>query len=53
MMYVMVVMLNVNISDMATINLKNVGYRSNINNISQNEAINLLKNSVIEDRRYL
>ena len=53
MMYAMVVMLNVNISDMATITLKNVGYRSNINNISQNKTINLLKNSVIEDRRYL
>ena len=43
-------MLSVNISDIAIITVKNVDYRCNIHNISKSEAINLLKNSVLEDR---
>ena len=41
-------MLSINISD-----IKNVDYRCIIHNICKPEAINLLKNSVIKDRRYL
>ena len=43
-------MLSVNISDIAIITVKNVDYRCIIHNISKSEAINLLKNSVLEDR---
>ena len=41
--------LNVNISDIAIITIKNVDYRCIIHNISKSEAIDLLKNSVPED----
>ena len=46
-------MLSVNISDIAIITVKNVDYRCFIHNISRSDAINLLKNSVLEDRGYL
>ena len=46
-------MLSVNISDIAIITFKNVYYRYIVRNISRSEAINLLKNSVLEDRGYL
>ena len=46
-------MLNVTITDVAIITTKNVDYRSIIYNISKSEAINLLKNSVLEDHRYV
>ena len=45
-------MLSVNISDIAIITVKNVDYRCIILNISKSEAINLLANSVLEDRGY-
>ena len=41
--------LNVNISDIAIITIKNVDYRCIIHNISKSEAIDLLKNSVPEN----
>ena len=46
-------MLSVNISDIAIITVKNVNYRCIIHNISKSEAINLLENSVLEDREFL
>ena len=46
-------MLSVNISDIAIITFKNVDYRCIIHNISKSEAINLLKNSVLEDSGYI
>ena len=46
-------MLSVNISDIAIITIKNVDYRCIIQNISKSEAIDLLKNSVLEDRGYI
>ena len=42
-----------NISDIGIITVKNVDYRCIIHNISKSEAINLLKNSVLEDCRYI
>ena len=44
-------MLSVNKTDIAIITVKNVDYRCIIHNISKSEAINLLKNSVLENRR--
>ena len=41
-------MLNVNISHIAIITVKNVYYRYIIHSISKSEAINLLGNSVVE-----
>ena len=46
-------MLSVDISNIAIITVKNVDYRCIIHNISKSEAINLLKNSVLEDRGYI
>ena len=46
-------MLTVNISDIAIITIKNIDYRCIIHNISKSEAINLLKNFVLEDRGYI
>ena len=46
-------MLSVNISNVAAITVKNVDYRCIIYNIIKSEAINLLKNSVLEDRGYI
>ena len=46
-------MLTVNISDVAIITVKNVDYCCIIHKISKSEAIDLLKNSVHEDRGYL
>ena len=40
-------MLNVNISKIAIITVKNVDYRCIIKNLSKSEAINLLENSVL------
>ena len=45
--------LSVNICDIAIIAVKNVDYCGIIHNISSSKAINLLKNSVFEDRRYI
>ena len=42
--------LHLTISDIAIIAVKNVDYHCIIHNISKSEAINLLKNSVLEDR---
>ena len=46
-------MLSVNISDIAIITVKNVDNYCIIHNISKSEAINLLKNSVLEDCGYM
>ena len=46
-------MLSVNISDIDIITIKNVNYGCIIHKISKSEAINLLENSVLEDRRYI
>ena len=46
-------MLCVNISNIAITTNRNVDYRCIIHNISKSEAINLLKNSVLEDRGYI
>ena len=46
-------MLSVNISNIAIITIKNVDYRCSVYNISKFEAINLLKNSVLEDSAYI
>ena len=46
-------MLCINISIIAFIIVKNVDYHCIIHNISKSEAINLLKNSVLEDRGYI
>ena len=46
-------MLNVNISDIAIISVKNADYRCIVHNISKSEAVNLLKNSVLEDHGYV
>ena len=46
-------MLSLNISDIVTITVKNVDYCCIIHNISKSEAINLLKNFVLEDREYI
>ena len=43
-------MLCLNISDIAITTLKNFDYRCIIHNISKSEAIDLLENSVLEDR---
>ena len=43
-------MLSVHISDMVIITIKNVDYRCNIHHTSKSEAINLLENSLLEDR---
>ena len=52
-LYAMIVMLCVNISNIAIITVKNVGYRCIIHKISKSEAIKLLKNSILEDRGYI
>ena len=46
-------MLNVNISKIAIITVKNVDYRCIIKNLSKSEAINLLENSVLENCGYI
>ena len=46
-------MLSVNISDIAIIPVKNVGYRCIIYNISKSESTDLLKNSAYENRGYI
>ena len=46
-------MLSVNISDIAIITIKNDDYCCIIHIISKSEAINLLKNSVLEDIGYI
>ena len=46
-------MLCMDISDIALMTVKNVDYRCIIHNISKSEAINLLENSVLEDRGYI
>ena len=46
-------MLNVNISDIAIITVKNVYYCCIIHKISKSDAIKLLKNSILENRGYM
>ena len=46
-------MLSVNISDITIISIKNVDYRCIIHNIIKSDTINLLKNSVFENCRYI
>ena len=46
-------MLSVNINHIAIITVKDVNYYIIIHNISKSEAINLLKNSVLDDRGYI
>ena len=46
-------MLSVNISDITIISIKNVDYRCIIHNIIKFDTINLLKNSVFENCRYI
>ena len=46
-------MLCLNPSDIAIINVKGVYYRCNIHDISKSEAINLLENSVLNDSGYI
>ena len=46
-------MFTVNLSDIVIITIQNVDYRCIIHKISKFEAINLLKNSVLEDRVYI
>ena len=46
-------MLCLNISDIAIIAVKNVDYCCIMYNIGKSEAINLLKNSVLEDHGYI
>ena len=43
----------ISISDIAIITAKNVDYCCIMYNISKSEAIHLLENSILEDRRYL
>ena len=45
--------LSVSISDIVFITVKNVNYRFIIHSISKSEAINLLKNFVLEDSGYI
>ena len=46
-------MLCLNVRDIVIIIVKNVDYRCIMHSISRSEAINLLENSVLEDRRYI
>ena len=46
-------MLSLNIRNTAVITVKNVDYHCIIHNISKSEAINLLENSVLQDRGYI
>ena len=46
-------MLCLNIIDIVIITVKNVDYHCIMYNISKSEAINLLENSVLEDRGYI
>ena len=46
-------MLSVNISDIAITNVKTIYYRCIIHSISKSQAINLLKESVLEDCGYI
>ena len=46
-------LVSVNISDIVVIPIKNVDYRCIMHKISKSEAINLLENSVLEDRWYI
>ena len=45
--------LSVNISDIDIITVKNVDYCCIIHNIGKSEAINILKNCVLENRGYI
>ena len=46
-------MLSVNISNIAIITVRNFDYSCAIHNITKFQAINLLKNYVLETRRYI
>ena len=46
-------MLCLNIRNIAIISLSNVGYRCTKHNISKSAAINLLRNSLLEDPGYI
>ena len=47
------IILSVNISDIAIITVKNVDYHCIIHNISKSKAINLLQNSVLKSCAYI
>ena len=47
------IMLNVNITDLPIITIKNVDYHCIIQNISKSEATNLSENSILKDRGYM
>ena len=46
-------MLSLNIRNIAITSIENVDYRCIVHNISKSEVINLLENSVLENRGYL
>ena len=46
-------MLGVNTSNFAIVTIKNNNYRCIIHNITKSEAINLLENSVLDDRDFI
>ena len=46
-------MLNININDIAIINIKNVDYRCIVHNSSTSEAAKLVENSVLENCVYI
>ena len=46
-------MLCLTVSNIAIITVKNIDYHCIIDNIGKSEAINLLKNSVLENRGYI
>ena len=50
-LFVMVVMIRVNISDIAIVAVKEVDYRCIIYDIIKSEVIHLLENSVLDDCR--
>ena len=47
------IMLTINIIDIAIISIKNVDYRCIVHNITKSEAINLLKKSLLENLGYI
>ena len=53
MVVTMLLFLSVNICNIAIITVENVGYRCVVHTINKSEAINLLKNAVLEDRGYI
>ena len=52
-LFVMVVMIHVNISDIAIVAVEEDDYRCIIHDIIKSEAIHLLENSALDDLRYI